>query len=162
MNNEYIPVKGFEKYYLVNKQGDIFSLRSKRTIKYYKDKDGYLRVRLYGKDKSIWIGVHKVVALTFLENPNNYTMVNHKNFKRDDNRVDNLQWCSAKENVQWSLPHYKGTNFMAVIRKDFDGNIIKYQSIMDAARENKLPAGNICKCCKGIRKSAGNFMWMYA
>lgn len=169
MNNiiaDYEPVKGFEKYYLVNRFGDIVRLRNRNGKQYchlkpYKDKDGYLRVKLYSKDKSIWIGVHKVVAMTFLPNPNNYSMVNHKNFIRDDNRIDNLEWCDAKENVQWSITHFVGSNYKSVIRIDMEGNIEEYDSISEAARINQLHPSNICNCCQGKRGKTGGFFWAY-
>ena len=167
MNEKYKPVVGFEQFYLVNKCGDIVTLRNKNGKKYHKlkphrDKDGYLRVRLYGEQKSVWIGVHKIVAMAFLYNPNNYDMVNHINYKRDDNRVENLEWCSAKENVEWSLQHYKGTNHKAIIRIDEEGNIKKYDSISDASRKNNVCITNICNCCKGKRAKAGGYIWRYA
>lgn len=167
MNEKYKPVVGFEKYYLVNECGDIITLRNKNgkrnhKIKAYKDKDGYLRVRLYGDKKRIWIGVHKVVAMAFLENPNAYTMVNHKNYKRDDNRAENLEWCNPKENVQWSLQHYKGSHHLAVIGTDKDGNSMLFNSLCDASRKTGVCVENICNCCKGKRKKAGGYRWKYA
>ncbi len=163
---DYEPVKGYEDFYLVNRYGDIIRLRNRNGKKYYKlkpykDKDGYLRVRLYGKEKSTWIGVHKVVAMTFLPNPNNYSMVNHKNYIRDDNRVENLEWCNAKQNVDWSLHHYKGSRYKAVIRVDEEGNEILYKSIADASKETNISISNICNCCKGKRGKAGGYIWRY-
>lgn len=166
MNDGYVPVVGFEKYYLINKCGSIISLRNKngkrgKELKQYKDKDGYMRVRLYGDNKSIWIGVHKVVAMTFLENPYNYKMVNHKNYDRDDNRVENLEWCNQKENVEWSKDNYNGANHISVIRIDKMGNKVKYHSISQASRDNSISIANICYCCKGKRKTAGGYKWEY-
>lgn len=167
MSDEYRPVVGFEPFYLVNKQGDIITLRNKNgkkhhKIKTYRDKDGYLRVRLYGDKKCIWIGVHKVVAMAFLDNPNGYAMVNHKNYKRDDNRVENLEWCNAKENTQWSLQHYKGAHHISVIGIDGDGNKTLYDSLSDASRKTGVCIENICNCCKGRREKAGGYIWKYA
>ena len=167
MNEKYKPVVGFEQFYLVNECGDIITLRNKNGKKYhkikqYKDKDGYLRVRLYGDKKCIWIGVHKVVAMAFLDNPNSYIMVNHKNYKRDDNRVENLEWCNAKENVQWSLQHYKGAHQLSVIRIDKDGGKTIFNSLSEASRKTNVRTEDICNCCKGKRKKAGGYIWKYA
>lgn len=164
MNGEYRPVKGYEEFYLVNNQGDIIALRNKNgksRLKPYLDKDGYHRVRLKGKDKSVWIGVHKVVAMAFLPNPNNYYMVNHKNFKRDDNRVENLEWCSAKYNAKYSINHYKGAGFKPIIKIDDMGNSQKYKSISEASRITGVSAGNICRCLKNRTKKAGGYIWKY-
>lgn len=167
MIDEYVPVKGYERFYLINRKGDIVRLRNKNGKKYcklkpYKDKDGYLRVKLYDEfKKSIWIGVHKVVAMTFLDNPNNYNMVNHKNYIRDDNRIDNLEWCDAKYNVQWSINNYKGSNKKAVARIDKENNKVIYSNMSEAAKINNLSVSNICNCCKGKRKKTGGYKWEY-
>lgn len=66
-----------------------------------KDKDGYLKTAMRddsGKRK--YLRVHRVVAMTFLENPNNYPVVNHKNGIKSDNRLNNLEWCSISENTK--------------------------------------------------------------
>lgn len=167
MNNEYKPVVGFENFYLVNKIGDIVTLRNKNgkfgnKLKPYKDKDGYLRVKLYNENKSIWIGVHKVVAMAFLENPNNYDIVNHKNYIRDDNRADNLEWCNQRKNVEWSIQHYKGVNHKPIIRIDKFGNAKLYNSLSQASKECGVSVSNICNCCKNKRKTAGGYVWKYS
>ena len=165
MIDEYRPVVGYEKFYLVSSTGDVVALRNKngkKHLKPYIDKDGYHRVRLKGENKSIWIGVHKVVAMAFLPNPNNCNMVNHKNYKRDDNRVVNLEWCTPQENIDWSKGHYKGHGCTAVVCTDKQGKEKIYKSISDASRETGVCCANICRCCKGKTKTAGGYKWEYA
>jgi len=66
------------------------------------DKDGYLKVHLSGS-KRCSIGVHILVALTFHDNPENKPQVNHKNTIKSDNRADNLEWNTNKENINHAL-----------------------------------------------------------
>lgn len=165
MNKDVKPVVGFENFYLVSRQGEVIALRNKngkKTLKPYKDKDGYLRVRLYGDKKKLWIGIHKIVAMAFLENPRNCEMINHKNFKRDDNRVENLEWCNSLENVKYSIKHYKGAKHRAVVGIDQEGNKTLFKSVSEASRNTKVNVSNICRCCKGRTNRAGGYIWKYA
>lgn len=151
----------FEGLYCVNKKGEVLSLRYGKVLKPYTDKEGYNRVRLTDKfGNNIWIGVHKIVALTFIENPRDCKEVNHKNFIRNDNRFENLEWCTAKENVEWSIQHFKGVGHKGVYSIDENGMTF-YPSLSEASRKTGIPISNICKCCKGERKRAGNCEWHY-
>lgn len=82
--------------------GHIRRIGATKPLKGSCDRDGYMQVRLSENNIQFTKKVHRLVALSFLENPNNYPMVNHKNEIRDDNRVDNLEWCSAKYNSHYS------------------------------------------------------------
>lgn len=60
---------------------------------------GYARIRIYNsRNKFKTYQVHRLVAEAFLPNPNNYPIINHKDFNRSNNRVDNLEWCSYSYN----------------------------------------------------------------
>jgi hypothetical protein len=95
-------IDGFKGYY-INRVGEVKSTKGKQDIilKPYIDKDGY---RVYsfrkpgGKKKAM--KEHRLVAIAFIPNPKNLKIVNHKNGIKDDNRVSNLEWCTAKYNTQ--------------------------------------------------------------
>lgn len=107
-------IPGYEGYYQVSNRGKVRSVA--RTIKYsgrwgkttktiggklkklVKDKNGYLRTSLYKNGKSIRRGSHQLVAWAFLPNPQKLTCINHKNGIKDDNRVENLEWCTPEYN----------------------------------------------------------------
>lgn len=65
------------------------------------DRTGYPNIHLSKKSNSRTVRVHRLVALTFIPNPDNKPQVNHKDEKRDNNNVDNLEWVTAKENINY-------------------------------------------------------------
>lgn len=76
-----------------------------RILKPASDKDGYLTVAVKVNDKFISKKVHRLTAQTFIQNPDNLPQVNHKNCVRDDNRVSNLEWCTASYNSRYREKH---------------------------------------------------------
>ena len=89
-------VKGYEGYYEVSDLGNIKSVRANILLSQHIKDNGYKKVtfKVNGKQKSH--NVHRLVAETFLPNPNDYKYVNHKDENKLNNRSDNLEWCSAK------------------------------------------------------------------
>ena len=74
-----------------------------RILNVHVDQVGYKRLYLYKKDFKIRQTVHRIVASTFLQNTYSKPEVNHKNGIKTDNRVENLEWCTAKENIRHSF-----------------------------------------------------------
>jgi len=71
---------------------------------YYKsrsDKNGYMRLHFHMNGKHVFKLVHRLVAETFIPNPNNLPQINHKDNDRTNNNVSNLEWCTASYNVQY-------------------------------------------------------------
>lgn len=75
-------------------------VRKGQFIKPQKDKDGYLRINLYKNGKPKASLIHRLVAQEFISNPNNLPQINHINLNKQDNRVENLEWCTAQENIK--------------------------------------------------------------
>jgi len=98
-------IKGFEGY-LINPEGKILSLKrkNKHFIKPYVAGNGYLEVTLV-KEKGVYkqVGVHRLLAQTFIPNPNNYPVVNHKDGNVLNNLLDNLEWCTESYNKKHSI-----------------------------------------------------------
>ena len=89
---------GFNNY-LCNEKGEIYSLLSAKIMKTHGDKDGYQQLRMtVEKGRAVTVKAHRLIAQTFLPNPENKPFVNHKNGNKEDNAISNLEWCTAKEN----------------------------------------------------------------
>jgi hypothetical protein len=91
----YKRIPGYEDY-RIDTNGNILSYKKSevKNISQKKDKYGYIRVKISGKD----FYVHQLVAKTYLENPESKPEVNHKNRIKTDNSVGNLEWCTNEEN----------------------------------------------------------------
>lgn len=99
-------VVGYEGYYIVDDEGNVFSVKTNKYLAPVKMKNGYLYAHLHngdGKGKSKRI--HRIVAEAYIANPYGYTQVNHKNGNKEDNRVENLEWCSGEQNMQHAINH---------------------------------------------------------
>ena len=83
-------IPGWEGLYACTTNGDIWSYRSDKFLSPTKNKRGYLHVGLSKDGKRYDYRINRLVAITFLDNPNNLPQVNHKNGIKTDNRVENL------------------------------------------------------------------------
>lgn len=154
-------IKGYEDYQVSN-YGRI--KRNEKILKPILSRNGYLHIFLYSKGKSKQFLVHRVVANTFIENKNNLKEINHKDGNKQNNIIDNLEWCTRKENVHHFLNSNKlnETKSKAVVQYDLKGNKInEYESIRKASKMTKIEAHNIIYCCKGQKATASNFIWKY-
>lgn len=136
-----------------------------------KDRYGYLQICFLDNGKAKFYKVHRLVAETFLPNTNNLPQINHLNEDKTDNRIENLEWASAKYNVNFgtrnervskSLIGHHNTPKKPVISIDKDGNETYYPSAMDAEKQLGVSQAHICKCCNGKLKTSGGKRWKYA
>jgi len=126
---------------------------------------GYCFVVLSKNNMQKSFSVHRLVASTFLKNPENKRTVNHKDGDKINNKLENLEWATYSENEQHSIR--TGLNDKRKRVKQFSKNkiLIKiWDSVRDAERQLKIKSsGVICKCCKKMKgyKTAGGFFWEY-
>lgn len=178
-------IPGFEGKYQVNQVGQVRSLNYKRTGKVKRlspelTSNGYLRVGLfnkYGKYKHYL--VHRLVAMTFIPNPNNLSQVNHIDENKSNNAVWNLEWCTPKYNMNYGTAlerriaskkdmHYNvginNPNSTPIIM--LDKTTLKplayFYSITEANNYlGKKDISNISHCLRGKQSSAYGYKWAY-
>lgn len=92
-------IKDFEGLYQIDKTGNVLNLKTQRLFKpHCPNSRGYITVDLFNNGKRKSFLVHRLIAETFIPNPLNLQFVNHINGIKSDNRVENLEWCTASEN----------------------------------------------------------------
>ena len=123
--------------YIVNKDGTIYSKYNKIYLKPHLRRDGYYTVKINRKDYAI----HRLVAQKYIPNPKNYPYINHINHIKTDNRVENLEWCTPRQNSIHGIGK-------KVYQYDLKGNLVNtYNAIteIDANKFNRKIISNRCR-----------------
>lgn len=159
------PILGYESLYEVSTNGEIRSL-----CKRYSDKPillkqgtgskGYKNVTLCKNGKQTTFNVHKIVASTFIPNPDSLPCINHKDEDKTNNNVSNLEWCSYYHNNVYGsrLSKSAAKKSMPVICVETG---VKYSSAYVAYRETGIQQSGIWRCCHGKSKTAGGCHWKF-
>ena len=173
MNEKEIfrEIEGFPDYEISN-LGRVCSFKKKypRIMKPGKDHKGYLQVVLRTGGKQVTKKVHRLVAEAFVPNPENKSQINHIDENKGNNVVDNLEWvtCSEKNNhgtrnrrMAEALLNRRDLS-KPVVQYTTDGVFMaEYSSIHEAGRITGIAYQNIYKVCRGKRKTAGGYLWLY-
>ena len=151
--NGYKSIIGFRRYE-INREGIV---RRKKT----NNKEAkvivqgfnkyYYHVTLVSDDNiSKTIDTHKLVALTFIPNPDNLPCINHKDEDKTNNKVKNLEWCNQLYNVNYgsSKDKISKANSKKIYRYDVEGNKEEYDSIGELANVLNITIANISSCIK--------------
>lgn len=176
----------YERLYKVSNFGRILSLNYRNTGKAdlmtpSDNGDGYLQVHLSKNGETKNCLVHRLIAETFLENPENKPEVNHKDENKKNNFVflnedgtvnkekSNLEWKTPKENSNHGTRNERiakantnGKKSKKVLQFTLDGELIReWPSIMECAR-NGFDQGAVWRCCNGKKPQYKGFKWCYA
>jgi hypothetical protein len=181
-------IKNYENEYIVSNFGRVMSLPQERVrksgtykrrgkiLKSHKNSMGYLRVQLKGTKKREKYFVHRLVAQVFIPNIENKPYINHKDCNPLNNHVENLEWCTPQENVDYMIKlgrNKRTPQWINRLNKSLEktykpviginvktGEILKFKCIQETKSKNFRP-GDVCKCCKGERQTAGGYSWRY-
>ena len=169
-------VDGYQGHYQVSNLGRVRSLT--RTIKGRwglqieqgqimspVERNGYLRVCLKKDGKGRNFPIHRLVAIAFIQNPNNLPEVNHINENKKDNRLCNLEWCDRKHNCKYGTRTERLSKKLSkeVLQLTMAGEVVaKFKSAKDVQRKLGYSSSYICECCNGKHKSLHGYKWRYA
>ena len=175
MEEIWKDIEGYEGLYQVSNLGNVRSLNYRRH--------GYVRClttkcnnrgRLWVELKNGGVKkpeqIHRLVGRAFVPNPNGFPLINHKDENPQNNRADNLEWCTASYNTQYSCDRHPERHRRAfmygdskIVQVSKSGEVIHiWDGTPDLIRNTKWRTSNIISCCFGERKTAYGFEWRFA
>ena len=93
------PIPGYEDCYGIDTEGNVYSFKNNVCLKQYLTNSGYLSVHLCKDGKRTTCNVHRLVAITYIPRVQEKNQIDHIDTNKKNNRVDNLRWCTPKENT---------------------------------------------------------------
>lgn len=153
-------IKGYEGLYQVNNYGQI--KRGTRVLQPGIHPKGYQYVNLCKNNKVTTYRVHRLVAETFIPNPLKLPEVNHKDEDKLNNNINNLEWCTRKENLNYGTGNERRSKTRGIPVKCVETNTV-YHSAREASRQTNIYASSISRCCNNEYgfKTAGGYHWEY-
>lgn len=175
------------KDYTIDTEGNVYSKRKRKCLKQTINKYGYCKVTLQKDKYKKMYSVHRLVAEAFIPNYNKLPQVNHIDGDKQNNHVANLEWCTAKHNmneavrtglfdnckkiqkenaVKNNLNKYhilaNEVTKKKVAQYDKQNNLLNtYESISEASRKTGITITSISYSANGKRKTAGGFIWRF-
>ncbi len=165
-DEEWKDIKDYEGLYQVSNLGRVKSLHygKEKILKNNKNNKGYLYLFLNRNGKRKHFYIHRLVAQTFIKNPNNFNCINHKDENPLNNNSNNLEWCSHLYNMNYGtcIERRSKAKMVGIIQYNKSNKEIKkWRSLIEVQNKLKIHASSIIKCCKGQLKTAGGYIWKY-
>ena len=177
MGEDWRDIPGYEGLYQVSSFGNVRSLDRVVRSRWGSDMirrgvllkqgnrplTGYPFVVLCRDGVNTYYSVHRLVAASFVENPNQFPEVNHKDENTLNNYSENLEWCTSKYNKNYGQRNEKASKKLgiAIVQMDLNGNIIRTHNSATSCRKLGFTQSSIRKCCIGKTKNYRGFIWKY-
>ena len=175
MSETWEKVPGFDGFYEISNMGKVRSLtrfRGNGNGGYYQKgrillgwiSGGYKTFCICFLGSRKFFQLHRMLAIVFIPNPENKPCINHKNGKKLDNRLKNLEWVTYAENNKhaYDIGLKEGSDKRAVIQYDLNGRFIQeFDSAMRASKVTGILRQHIVRHLSGKRPTAGYFLWKY-
>lgn len=180
MTEVWIDISGYEGLYQVSNLGRVKSCE--KIVPHYKggdrllkelirkpvtDKDGYMVIDLYKEGKGKLYKVHRLVGIAFIPNEEGKKAINHKNGIKNDNNVNNLEWCTDSENQRHAFriglkkPQINGEKAVMMYSKGTGEFVMEFNSISNASKHLNCSNSDICNVLKGRQKSVRKNTFQY-
>lgn len=160
---EYRQIEGFPNY-MISNLGNVLNAKRDVLMTKYLKITGYLVVKLSKNGECFECKVHRLVATTFIDSPNNLPMVNHKDENKLNNHVNNLEWCDSIYNNNYGTRSIRQAEKMKVpiYQYSLSGDFIRrYNSVKEAGEYNNINPDNISCCLIGRSKTSKKYIWKY-
>ena len=179
IGEEWKDIKGYEGFYQVSslgrvrsverivKVGDFFVTRRSKIRKLNKRPNGYYGLLLSRDDTNVNFSIHRLVAEAFIPNPLCLPQINHKNENKADNRVENLEWCTAKYNSNYGtrkervMQNNKRMQGKKIVCMDVNGNILQHYPSVQSVKKNGHNVALVHACCTGARHTHHGLYWKF-
>ncbi len=174
MEEVWKDVCGYEGLYVVSNQGRVISLerpkpyrdgfrtQRKREMRWHLVNGGYAQMALTKNGERRQFLVHRLVAQAFIPNLLGRPQVNHIDGNKLNNCVENLEWCTAEENMLHSSNAGLRTDLKPVDMFTTSGEYVRsYSCTKEAERDTGIWNQNISRCCNGKAETAGGYVWRF-
>lgn len=158
---EQYEVSNYGRVRSLDKRDAWGRLRKGKVLRPFHDTGGYMQVCLRQNGKQCNKNVHRIVAKAFIDNPEGLPEINHKDENIENNRVDNLEWCTRLYNARYGTFQKRAHITLGKPVKQIKaGRVVAvFPSTLEAGRKTGVNHGSISRCCSGGQKTSGGYSW---
>ena len=151
-------ITGYEGLYMISNKGNVYSVRRRdsrgikcggRILKPRYSGNGYLQVDLRNNGKRKTKYIHRLVTEAFIPNPESLPQINHIDEVKDNNNVENLEWCDSSYNINYGTRTERVSKKVRAVNVE-TGEIVTFSSVKEAEKKGYY---NISQACRGAYKS---------
>lgn len=153
-------IPGYEGLYAATEDGKIYSYKKKDFIDPHSYNNGYKQIQLHKDGKVKNYRWHRLIAMTFIPNPDNLPQVNHKDENKDNNRVENLEWCTQEHNINHGTRNERTSSKNKKRVRCIETEEI-FESVNAAAAKAGVCASTMSMHLHGHKKSCAGLHWQF-